>query len=64
MSLTIDKNRVSTQNYKKLMDTFKEIKRKNKFPEVSIALKFAEVGYLGKNEPENTEFCIKMANVA
>ncbi len=46
------------------METFKEIKRKNKFPEVGIGLKFAEVGYLGKDEPENNQFCIKMANVA
>ena len=46
------------------METFKEIKKKNRFPEVGIALKFAEIGYLGKDQPENNEFVIKVANVA
>lgn len=35
------------------METFRQIKRNNPFPEVGLALKFAEVGYLGKDEPEN-----------
>ena len=46
------------------METFKSLKRSNKFPSVSFAIKYGEVGYTGKNYPENKEFSIKVANVA
>ena len=47
LSVTVDKNRITVDNYKEIMSVFQEVRRKNKYPEVGLAFKFAEIGYLG-----------------
>lgn len=47
LSVTVDKNRITVDNYKQIMNVFKEIRRNNMYPQIGLAFKFADIGYLG-----------------
>jgi hypothetical protein len=62
-TLRIDRNRISDEDYHKLLRVFGQLKSANAFPDVSFALKLKDVPYAGEEALKNKEWQITLSNV-
>lgn len=62
-TLTIDRNRITEDEYTRIMNIFGEMKRKNLFPDVAFTLRLKPVSYAGSSYLPNKEWQITLTDI-
>ena len=62
-TLRVDRNRISDEQFKRLMRIFGQLKRKNVYPDVAFDLKMKPIPYAGKDAVKNKDWQITIGNV-
>ena len=62
-TLRVDRNRISDEDYTKLLKIFGQLKRKNKFGDICFSLKLKKIPYGGRDCLPNKQWMITLTNL-
>ena len=62
-TLRVDRNRISDEDYTKLLKIFGQLKRKNKFADICFSLKLKKIPYGGRDCLPNKQWMITLTNL-